>query len=312
MEDVYRLQVKKEMMWKQPNRENEESKQLALASQPAAEQHTPLSSGGLEVDTASGSDEAAAAAEGKTEYDADDAIAQSIFPTGNLRVDLGINMDSPIVKKWIKQRKTANSELMKALRSRRASLDKTTAQPPQRQRGVELQGDAIIGSEVATRIREGGDQWLINNLYRPHQSVAGKEPEAFEQEVVLVAVLLDLTRTKPLVNMETVAGFSAVSRAAEYNRRQALAALLERGGNIDGRLSDGSTPLMRAAGRGREETVQMLCERGANIELRDMQGRTAMEWCIDTFKHVAVLLGAYRYLLGQTVWSSPNLQLQSR
>lgn len=63
--------------------------------------------------------------------------------------------------------------------------------------------------------------------------------------------------------------------AARKGQNQEVAALLNRGANIESADRDGRTALMIAAQRGHADTVKLLLDRGAKADARDRKGWTA-------------------------------------
>jgi hypothetical protein len=115
-------------------------------------------------------------------------------------------------------------------------------------------------------------------------------------QVLLVAVFLDKdSSSKPSLNCNTTAGFSALMRAAEFGQLHVMEALMRRGASVNFQSTvDGSTAVMRAAGRGQFAAVRMLCERGANLKLKDKSGRTAIEWASE-YRELQRYIAAYTY-----------------
>src|SRR5947208_349680 len=63
--------------------------------------------------------------------------------------------------------------------------------------------------------------------------------------------------------------------ALEEDDAAALAALLDRQGNVNARGTSGQTLLLMAEARGRVSMVQLLAAHGADLEARDIAGQTA-------------------------------------
>jgi hypothetical protein len=69
---------------------------------------------------------------------------------------------------------------------------------------------------------------------------------------------------------------SVLHAAAEMGRAGAVAAMLDRGIDIDAGSEVGATALSYAAARGRREIVALLIERGADVNARNGVGKTAL------------------------------------
>ncbi len=69
---------------------------------------------------------------------------------------------------------------------------------------------------------------------------------------------------------------SVLHAAAEMGRTGALAAMLDRGIDVDVGSEVGATALSYAASRGHREAVALLLERGADVNARNGVGRTAL------------------------------------
>ena len=68
-----------------------------------------------------------------------------------------------------------------------------------------------------------------------------------------------------------------LTMAADHDRFEAVAALLNAGAAVDARTSDGLTPLMLSVGMGADErTVRLLLDHGADPNARDAKGNTAL------------------------------------
>ena len=69
-----------------------------------------------------------------------------------------------------------------------------------------------------------------------------------------------------------------MSGAADEGNEQAVAGLLDEGGDVDGRCAelDNATLLMNAAAGGQHAMLRMLLQRGASINLQDSFGTTAL------------------------------------
>jgi hypothetical protein len=71
-------------------------------------------------------------------------------------------------------------------------------------------------------------------------------------------------------------GMTALIRAAENGRTQALQVLIDRGADVNHATPGGWTALIKAAESGHTQTVQALLDRGANIHQADQDGMTAL------------------------------------
>jgi t-SNARE complex subunit (syntaxin) len=69
---------------------------------------------------------------------------------------------------------------------------------------------------------------------------------------------------------------SVLHAAAEMGRTGALAAMLDRGIDVDAGSDVGATALLYAASRGHPEAVTLLIERGADVNARNGVGKTAL------------------------------------
>ena len=79
-------------------------------------------------------------------------------------------------------------------------------------------------------------------------------------------------------------GRGPLHRAAHDGDVEAIAELLDGGGDVDARITEGAavtlgqTPLMIAAARNHAEAVRLLLDRGADPSLADEIGRTALDY----------------------------------
>jgi ankyrin repeat protein len=71
-------------------------------------------------------------------------------------------------------------------------------------------------------------------------------------------------------------GHTALHRAAEGRRSQAVRILISHGSKIDARTSRGTYPLHQAADKGCIETIQALLEAGASLQCADDEGWTSL------------------------------------
>ncbi|KAJ4176472.1 hypothetical protein NW767_015433 [Fusarium falciforme] len=89
-------------------------------------------------------------------------------------------------------------------------------------------------------------------------------------------------------------GTSLVHVMSRYGVAGALEAILGRthqvGINIDGKDSEGRTPLSWAAGNGHEAAARLLLDRGADTEADDKMGRTPLSWAAEKGHEAAARL----------------------
>jgi ankyrin repeat protein len=76
-------------------------------------------------------------------------------------------------------------------------------------------------------------------------------------------------------------GDAEILKAAQAGDTVRLAALLDRGADVDAADENAATPLILAAINGHTDAVALLVSKGARIEARDVLGRTALLWCLD-------------------------------
>lgn len=77
--------------------------------------------------------------------------------------------------------------------------------------------------------------------------------------------------------------------AARRGDAKLVAALLDKGADVNAKFRYGTTALFKAAERGHTEVVKLLLARGADASIRDtFYGATAMTWALDQ-KHTAVV-----------------------
>jgi len=80
------------------------------------------------------------------------------------------------------------------------------------------------------------------------------------------------------VELATPSGQSAVWIAARGGHAALVAALLDRGADVDVADSKGTTPLLTAAAAGHLPVVLLLISKGAEINAQDDGGMTALHW----------------------------------
>jgi len=81
------------------------------------------------------------------------------------------------------------------------------------------------------------------------------------------------------VNMSTpYDGMTALMFASysNYDQREIVRMLIERGADVNIKNSKGMTALMIASRGGRTEIVRMLIERGADVNIKNSNGKTAL------------------------------------
>lgn len=83
------------------------------------------------------------------------------------------------------------------------------------------------------------------------------------------------------VNVTDHDGETALMKAADKGRLEAVKALLAAGANVNACDEDGETALMMAADEGRTEVVRTLIAAGAELNLRDEDGETALMKALD-------------------------------
>lgn len=70
-------------------------------------------------------------------------------------------------------------------------------------------------------------------------------------------------------------GFTALMRAAIYNRTDVIRVLLQRGADVNRRsVIDGSTAIHRAALNNSTDVIRILMQHGATAKVQDNHGRT--------------------------------------
>jgi len=67
-----------------------------------------------------------------------------------------------------------------------------------------------------------------------------------------------------------------LGRAVREGHSDVVAALIDKGANIEGKNKDGNTALLVATQEGKTDVVKLLLERGANLEAKDKDGKTAL------------------------------------
>ncbi len=94
-----------------------------------------------------------------------------------------------------------------------------------------------------------------------------------------------------LVAEDGGAAIMALRRAVFYTAAiggspETVAAMLERGINVDARSDAGVTALLYAASRGRAEVVALLLKRGADVDARNGVGKTALAMALHALSFV--------------------------
>lgn len=84
----------------------------------------------------------------------------------------------------------------------------------------------------------------------------------------LTGVLAELTAKPSLLESADVStGYTPLLSACDEGHQSIVAALLDKGADIEARSSDGETPLQIAFTHGDLETMTMLLKRGANLSV---------------------------------------------
>ena len=87
----------------------------------------------------------------------------------------------------------------------------------------------------------------------------------------------DLLATDPtLVDGKTSDGVTPLLLAAQNGRLEVVRLLLEKGAAVDARSNEGATPLIHAATKGRLEVVRLLLEKGAAVNAKGNDGLTPL------------------------------------
>ncbi|KAI9986926.1 hypothetical protein PInf_025895 [Phytophthora infestans] len=115
------------------------------------------------------------------------------------------------------------------------------------------------------------------------------------KDVLAAEYLLDRTMNRPLVDLESSRGLTALGTAAFFGTLKCAQALIERGARVNfaARLN-GHTALMIAATNGKVEFVRyLLASKGVDVFLRDSSGKTASDYARTSgFTAIAGLLEA--------------------
>ena len=80
-------------------------------------------------------------------------------------------------------------------------------------------------------------------------------------------------------------GTTALSDAAGLRRPEVVKLLLNKGANIEARDDGGTTALMRAAFGGSADVVRLLLDKGANVNARSHDGASALDLAIGMNKN---------------------------
>ena len=97
-----------------------------------------------------------------------------------------------------------------------------------------------------------------------------------------------------LTNLHPQFGLQPLQWAALNGRREAVAALLDRGAPVDGRSRDGHSALHGAAFMGHDAVVDLLLQRGADVQAASRDGEVPLKSAgqdIDAVRFIAGLLG---------------------
>lgn len=139
-------------------------------------------------------------------------------------------------------------------------------------------------TEVARILVERGLD--VNGLTRQGSTYLGDA--SFKQQMSMVRLLLAKGAN---VQLRGRSGGTALHDAALGGRAAVIDLLLVNGANIDEReLDTGATPLMLAASLNQREAVAALLRRGANLQLRDHSGHTALDRARETGSAEAIEL----------------------
>jgi ankyrin repeat protein len=134
--------------------------------------------------------------------------------------------------------------------------------------------------EMAKLLIDKGADVNLCNLEKVSPLMAAASGGNTEVARVLLAHGADVT-------LEDQRSRTAAIYAAQ-GQTEILAALLDRGVEVNRRYRNDLTVLMWAAGYGKAETVKMLLDRGADPALKDNRGKTALDIARDN-KHAGVV-----------------------
>ena len=113
--------------------------------------------------------------------------------------------------------------------------------------------------------------------------------------VLAVCYLLDRDFYKPVINLETENGDTALLHACSQGRINVIEALLDRGADINRQNKFGQTSLHVAAQNGSVRCIKLLLERGANPTVKDINGRIPSDIAFENnFTDVTMLISQFR------------------
>ena len=129
--------------------------------------------------------------------------------------------------------------------------------------------------------------WVLEDEYltdlTPHEIL---QNALVERRIGTVRLLLEFGTD---IERRDGTGCTALLRAAHLSSDEEVALLLiERGADVNARMSDGQAPLHLASRAGNLKTVQALLDKGADIQAKDRLGRTAITGAIQG-KHAEVV-----------------------
>lgn len=115
------------------------------------------------------------------------------------------------------------------------------------------------------------------------------------QPVLAVCYLLDRDFYKPVINLETANGDTALLHACSQGRINVVEALLDRGADINRQNKFGQCSLHVAAKNGSVRCVKLLLERGADATLQDIHGRIPSDIAFEkNFTDVTMAISQFR------------------
>lgn len=129
-------------------------------------------------------------------------------------------------------------------------------------------------------MREGSPKVAAVLIADPRTQIDA--PNAADETPVMMAALRGrLDWTQRLIERGAKlnrVGWTALHYAATGPESQVVAWLLDKGGVVEARSPNGTTPLMMAARYGAEASVDLLLARGASLETRNVQGLNAADF----------------------------------
>lgn len=138
------------------------------------------------------------------------------------------------------------------------------------------------GESLLTRAAALGKEESVRDILRavspPLEHI--EEAGLRAAEANKVAILDQLARIG-LTARAAVNGVSLLHAAAQNGSCEAMEWLLERGAYVNGRDTEGSTPLIQATLSGSRSAVELLLRYGADKRLRDAAGKSAADYARD-------------------------------